>query len=128
MFCNIVVISCHAAKNRHFLQFSLLLPLFIHRVGTIFPDSGKKKVMHRLCMTQVVEKLWFFDEQTSAAQSALDAEYPKPRINERIRAFFCVKSHAHVATFYEILYAPQAQEIFSSLQAEDQPRYRMTDS
>ena len=51
MFCNIVVISCHAAKNRHFLQFSLLLPLFIHRVGTIFPCSGKKKVMHRLCMT-----------------------------------------------------------------------------
>ena len=55
MFCNIVVISCHAAKNRHFLQFSLLLPLFIHRVGTIFPwfhfSLGKKKVMHRLCMT-----------------------------------------------------------------------------
>ena len=50
-----MVISCHAAKNRHFLQFSLLLPLFIHRVGTIFPwfhfSLGKKKVMHRLCMT-----------------------------------------------------------------------------
>ena len=50
-----MVISCHTAKNRHFLQFSLLLPLFIHRVGTIFPwfhfSLGKKKVMHRLCMT-----------------------------------------------------------------------------
>ena len=43
MFCNIVVISCHKAKNRHFLQFSLLLPLFIHRVGTIFAYSGKEK-------------------------------------------------------------------------------------
>ena len=38
-----MVISCHAAKNRHVLQFSLLLPLFIHRVGTIFAYSGKEK-------------------------------------------------------------------------------------
>lgn len=91
-------------------------------------QSSDKKEAQGLPAIKVVEKLRFFDDQTSAAQSALDAEYPKPRINERIRAFFCVKSHAHVATFYEILYAPQAQEIFSSLQAEDQPRYRMTDS
>ena len=60
----------------------------------------------------VVEKLWFFDEQASAAQSALDEECPESRINERFRAFCCVKSHAHVATFYWILCAPWARETF----------------
>lgn len=56
---------------------------------------------------EAIKKLWFFE--TCDAQSALDEECPKPRINERFWAFFCAKIHEHVVTFYEILYAPQVR-------------------
>ncbi|WP_207651140.1 hypothetical protein [Butyricicoccus pullicaecorum] len=75
-------------------------------------QPSDKKEAQDLPAIEVVEKLRFFDDQTSAAQSALDEECPKPRINERIPAFCCVKSHARVATFYEISCAPQAQRTF----------------
>ena len=47
------------------------------------------------------EKLLFFEP--SAAQSAPNEKCPKPHINERFRAFFCVKNHTHARLFTEFM-------------------------
>ena len=48
-----------------------------------------------------LRKTIFFEP--SAAQSAPNAKCPKPHINERFRAFFCVKNHAHSRLFTEFM-------------------------